>query len=113
MDDYIRLINKTEDYINKHLDEKITLDDVARHVNLSKFHFHRCFSKYSSETLKQFIVRTKMERSAIFLAMRTDVSITEIAQRYGYSDSGSYNKAFKRYYHMAPLVYRTARNDKR
>ncbi|MCR3921585.1 MAG: helix-turn-helix domain-containing protein [Firmicutes bacterium] len=53
------------------------------------------FSKYSSETLKQFITRIKMERSAIFLAINSEISVTEIAFKYGYNSSSSYNKAFK------------------
>jgi len=53
-----------------------------------------------------------MERSALFLTIRKDISITEIALRYGYSDSSAYNKAFKQYYGMSPLEYRKARNDK-
>lgn len=112
VDEYNRLICKTEDFVNSHLDKNITLDELAEHVHLSKFHFHRIFSRHSDETIKQFIVRTKMERSAVFLAVRQDVSLTEIAQRYGYSDSSSYSKAFKRYYHVPPSKFRLARNDK-
>lgn len=112
MEEYIRLINKTEDFINSHLDMKITIDELSKNINLSKFHFHRIFSRYSNETVKQFIIRIKMERSAVFLTVRQDISLTEIAQRYGYSDSASYSKAFKKYYSVSPSEYRSARNDK-
>ena len=110
MDDYIRLINKTENFINSHLDKQIRIDDLSKNVNLSKFHFHRIFSKFSNETMKQFIVRTKMERSAMFLAIRTDISMTEIAHRYGYSESSAYNRAFRKHFEMTPLEFRKARN---
>ena len=53
-----------------------------------------------------------MERSALFLTVRKDISITEIALRYGYSETSSYSKAFKQYYGISPLEYRKARNDK-
>lgn len=112
MHEYIRLVNKSEDYINLNLDKNIKLSDLAENVNISKFHFHRIFTEYSHETIKQFIVRTKMERSAMFLLVRKDIAITEIAQRYGYSDSSSYNKAFKKHYHMNPTEFRLARKDK-
>ncbi|WP_099203493.1 helix-turn-helix transcriptional regulator [Miniphocaeibacter massiliensis] len=111
MEEYIRLINKTEDFINSNLNKNITLEDLAENINMSKFHFHRIFSKYSDETIKQFIVRTKMERSAIYLLVRKDINITEIAGRYGYSDSSSYSKAFKKYYKISPSKFRIARND--
>ena len=109
MDDYIRLINKTEDYIDVHLDERITLDDVSKHANISKYHFHRIFNQNSSETLNQFITRIKMERSAVFLTIRIDLSIAEIALRYGYSESSSFNRAFKKHFSVTPLKYRKAR----
>jgi len=112
MDEYVRLINKTEDFIETNLDKKITLDEVARNINMSKFHFHRIFKMHSHETIKQFIRRIKMERSALFLAVRKDISITEIAFRYGYGDSSAYNKVFKTYYGVSPSEYRKARNDK-
>ena len=110
MNNYIRLINKTENFINSHLDKQITIDDLSSNIHLSKFHFHRIFSNFSNETLNQFIVRTKMERSAMFLAVRTDISITEIAHRYGYSESSAYSRAFRKHFGITPLEYRRARN---
>lgn len=112
-DDYTRLINKTEDYIEINLGKQITLTDVAKNVSYSEYHFHRLFSKYSSETLKQFITRIKMERSAIYLAVNSEVTITEIAFRYGYNNSSSYNKAFKKHYGMSPTEFRKKQEWKR
>jgi AraC family transcriptional regulator len=113
IDDYTRLINKTEDYIETNLDKRITLTDVANNVNFSEYHFHRIFSKYSNETLKQFTTRIKMERSAIYLAINSDISITEIAFKYGYSSSSSYNKAFKKHYGVSPTEFRKEQEWKR
>ena len=112
MDDYIRLINKSEDYIERNLSERISLDDLARNANLSKYHFHRLFSKHNEETVKQFITRIKMERSAMLVVARADLTITEIAFRYGYNDASTYSKAFKKQMGMSPAAFRTARNDK-
>lgn len=112
-DDYTRLINKTEDYIEINLDKQITLSDAAKNANFSEYHFHRLFSKYSKEKLKQFITRIKMERSAIYLVMNTEISITEIAFKYGYNSSSSYNKAFKKHYGMSPTEFRKEQERKR
>ncbi|MDP3387316.1 MAG: helix-turn-helix transcriptional regulator [Eubacteriales bacterium] len=113
IDDYKRLINKTEDYIETNLDKRITLTDVANNANFSEYHFHRIFSKFSNETLKQFITRIKMERSAIYLAINSDISITEIAFQYGYSCSSSYNKVFKKHYGVSPTEFRKEQEWKR
>ncbi|MCA0386345.1 MAG: AraC family transcriptional regulator [Firmicutes bacterium] len=113
-EDYVRMINKTEDYIEANLSQSITLEAVSRNVYLSEYHFHRVFSKYSKETLNQFITRIKMERSAIYLSVNNKISITEIAHNYGYNSSSSYNKAFKKHFGMNPTDFRKrARMEKK
>ncbi len=106
MENYTRLINKTEDYIEHNLDKKITLKELAENGHLSEYHFHRLFRKFSSETLNQFITRVKMERSGIFLAVNQDITITEIAYRYGYCDASSYCKAFRKHFGVSPTEFR-------
>lgn len=113
MDEYIRIINKSEDYIEENLSSNISLNDLASNVHMSKYHFHRLFSSYSDETVKQFVTRIKIERSALFLTVRSDLSVTDVAFRYGYNDVSTYNKAFKKYLGISPLNYRKARNDKK
>lgn len=110
--EYVRVINHAEDYVNNHLSEQISLDDLANAMNLSKFHFHRIFTCNSKETVKQFVTRLKMERSAIYLLIRDDLTITDIAQLYGYNDSSTYSKAFKKHFDTSPSEYRIARIDK-
>jgi len=109
---YEKLINKTEDYIEAHLTEKITLDNLANHLNISKYYYHHLYSDHSKETIKEFITRVKMERSAIYLVVNQDVAITEIALKYGYSDASAYNKAFKKFFGVNPTQYKKARKDK-
>lgn len=103
---YTKLINKTEDYIEAHLSEKISLKELAKNVYLSEFHFHRIFKEHSKETLKQFITRIKMERSGIYLVVNPKITVTEIAYRYGYSDVSAYNRAFKNHFGTTPTLFR-------
>jgi AraC-like DNA-binding protein len=102
-------INKTEDYIENNLHRKICLDDVAYNIGLSKYHFHRMFRDYTTETIAQYITRIKMERSGIYLVIDSDISITKIAYRYGYCDASSYNKAFRKHYGMNPSQFRLSK----
>ncbi len=110
---YLRLINKSEDYIEDHLSEAISLADLAQHANFSEFHFHRLFKEYSTETLKSFITRIKLERAALFLSINQSISLTDVALNYGYNDGSSFSRAFKNYFDISPSEYRIrARNDK-
>lgn len=106
MTEYVRIINKSEDYIENNLCEKITLDNLANYINMSKYHYHKIFKKYSKETINQFVTRVKLERSAIFLKTNLEISITEIAVSYGYCDTSSYCKAFKKFFGMTPTEFR-------
>ena len=103
---YSWLINKAEDYIERHLSEKIRLSDIAYDLGISKYHLHRIYRTNSSETLNQFITRIKMERSAVYLAVNSHIAMTEIALRYGYSESSSYNRAFKKHFGLSPTEFR-------
>ncbi len=103
---YKRIINKTEDYVNDHLSDKITLNDVAKHAGFSTYHFHRIFKEYSDETLNEFILRFKLERSAIYLKVNKRVSITEVSLAYGFNDSSNYSRAFKRHFGITPSQFR-------
>ncbi|WP_086350473.1 helix-turn-helix transcriptional regulator [Candidatus Enterococcus clewellii] len=103
---YTRLINKTEDYIEQNLKEPLSLTLLARNAHLSDFHFHRIFSSYSTETVNEFTTRFKLERAAIFLCINPSISITTIAMEYGYSDSSSFSRTFKKHFGLSPAKYR-------
>lgn len=106
---YTKLINLAEDYVEKNIDRKITIDDLANYVGVSKFHYHRIFKELTKEPIYKFITRIKIERSAIFMLVRTDLTITDIAIRYGFSESSAYTRAFKNHFNMTPSKFKTAR----
>lgn len=108
MKSYTRLINEAEDYIENNLSKKILLADTAKRINISEYHFHRIYSKYSKETINQFISRVKLERSAILLVTNPKLSIAEVAYLYGYSESSAYCRAFKKDFKVSPSRYRLA-----
>jgi AraC-type DNA-binding domain-containing proteins len=103
---YNWLVNKAEDYIESHLSEKIRLSGIAQELGVSEYHFHRIYRTNGAETLNQFITRIKMERSAIYLVVNKKMTITEIAFGYGYNDSSSYNRAFRKHFGVSPTAFR-------
>ena len=61
-EEYTARINRVIDYIERHLDEPLRLDTLARVANFSPYHFHRIFAALMGETLNQFIHRVRLGR---------------------------------------------------
>lgn len=99
------VINKAITYIFDHLDEDITVEDVARHCCYSKYHLMRMFKENTDEALYQFIKRVRLERSAWRLKVEKDKSISEIGVDYGYSSS-NFATAFKKHLNVTPAYFR-------
>lgn len=104
-----KLVNESIDYIIRHLDEEISIEDVADYCQLSKYHFSRIFKEETGVSLYAFIKRLKMEQSALRLKLERDKSITDIGVDYGYSSS-NYSSAFKKHHNISPAEFRKAMN---
>ena len=99
------VINQAMNFILEHLDQEITVDDVARHCGYSRYHLMRMFKEHTDEAIYQFMKRLRLERSAWRLKVEKEKSITEIGVNYGYSSS-NFATAFKKHLNMSPIDYR-------
>lgn len=101
------LINKCIEYILQHIDEDISIEDVANHCNFSKYHFSRMFKEETGVSIYAFIKRMRMDQSSVSLKVEKDKTITDIGVNYGYSSS-NYSSAFSKQYSICPLKFRKA-----
>ena len=99
------LVNKSIDYIIRHLNEEITIEDVADYCHFSKYHFSRVFKAATGESIYAFIKRMKMEQSAVRLKVERGKPITDIGFDYGYSPS-NYSSAFRKHHDISPAEFR-------
>ena len=74
-------------------DDALRLDDLARAVQLSPFHFIRQFQSVFGVTPHQFRIASRLERARILLA-RGDHSVTEVCMEVGFSSLGSFSTLF-------------------
>ncbi len=98
-------IEKSIDYIRKHIDENITLDDLCDEVCLSKDYFIRLFKQETACTPLQYINRRKIEKAQLILAT-DNIPIKNIAMALSFEDCSYFNRMFKKFTGMSPQAYR-------
>lgn len=103
--DYARRINRVFEYIDEHLDDDLSLKTISEVAFFSPFHFHRVFKQITGETLNEFVTRRRIEKAALDILL-TNLSATEIAHKYGFSDNSSLSKTFKKYFGSSPTEFK-------
>jgi len=104
--EYICRINRVIDYIEKHLDEELSLEVLSRVANFSVFHFHRIFKAFTGETLNGFVRRKRIEKAARLLLHDPDAAISEIAWYCGFTSVSVFCRCFRGRYHMSAQQFR-------
>lgn len=92
-------------YVQEHLEQRMTLEELAGVAGYSPFHIHRIFHAYVGETLGDFIQRLRMGR-AVDALLRSQQSITDIAIQSGYQTPAAFTKAFRQLFQTTPSQVR-------
>ena len=98
-------IRKALLYIEKHYQEKITVETLATELHLSSSYFYAVFQKTMGISPIAYLNNYRLSLAANLL-LQTDNSITEICNSVVISDSIYFNKMFKKAYQMPPSQYR-------
>ena len=93
--------------IDAHLDDPLTLDDLAREARLSKFHFLRVFKAAYHDTPLGYLRRRRLERARTLLT-RTELPVTAVCLHVGFESLGSFSSRFRREIGLSPSAYRRA-----
>ncbi len=97
-------------YMQEHYNEPITLDDLARHANLSREYLSREFKQYIGEGFREHLSNIRIMKAQNDL-LNSDLTLMEISIKHGFNDLRSYNRAFEKHFGVNPAQYR--RNQKR
>lgn len=95
-------------HISSHLNEPVSLSDLARVCGLSAGYLSVLFREETGISAKQYILREKLSAAQDLLA-HTDLTVQQIAETFFFASSSHFSSAFKRQYGITPTQWRTAR----
>ena len=95
-------------FIEQHITDDITAEDVANQVHISSFYFQKGFSMLCGYSVTEYIRNRRLALAGGALAA-TDMKIIDIAMKYGYDSPDSFTKAFTRFHGVSPAMVR--KND--
>lgn len=99
--EWVKSLNEAINYIESHLLDDITCEEIAAHVYISSFHFQRCFSLLTGMTVGEYIRKRRLSLAGLELAA-SDKKIIDVALKYRYETPESFTKAFLRFHGITP-----------
>jgi len=92
------------DYINDHIQEKITVDDLSHLCGVHKNKLYDMFHAHFDMTIGEYIEKERLRRSVIYLES-SHYTISEIASTMGYTNQSHFTQIFKKHYGCTPGQY--------
>lgn len=103
--EWMAVIGNSIQYIEAHITEPLTIETIARAVNVSPFYFQKGFALLCGFTVSEYIRNRRLALAGNDLAA-TDEKVIDIALKYGYDSPDSFTKAFTRFHGVTPTAAR-------
>lgn len=92
-------------WIDSNINNRLSVDDVAKKSGYSKWHLQRIFAAQTGKSLGKFIHERKLAY-VVEEMLVTDTSILNLALKYGFDSQQSFTRTFTREYGLPPHQYR-------
>jgi two-component system, response regulator YesN len=110
------MVDSVIEYIGEHLEDKLTLQQLADYVYLHPQYLSRLFKQEKGITITEFITMKRIEKSKSLL-ISTQESITDISEKCGFTDLNYFSRVFSKIEGVSPKKYRqyeqTLRKEKK
>lgn len=90
-------------YIHEHYMEKINIDDLALHANMSLSAFHRAFKAVTGESPIQYLKKARLNK-ARFMIVQEGMRVNTAAEQVGYESVSQFSREFKRFFNISPSM---------
>lgn len=103
---YGQRFDRVFDYIDAHLNEDLSVEQLSRVANFSKYHFLRQFSEYAGITAFAYVRLMRLKQASYRLAFSPHERIIDIAMDAGFENPESFSRAFKNTFGQTPTQFR-------
>ncbi len=104
---YAKRFERVFAYIEQHLDEGLSVEELSRVAHFSKFHFHRQFSQYVGLGVAAYVRLLRLRRASYRLAFGRD-RVIDIALESGFESPEAFARAFRQAFGQSPTQFRTS-----
>lgn len=98
-------IQKTLDYIEENLSEKIEINNLAMSAHLSPFYYQRLFSRLVGKSVMEYIKLRRLAKAADLL-VNSNSKIIDIGMTVGFGNHETFTRSFKEAYSLTPEAFR-------
>lgn len=98
-------VNDAKFYMEEHLKDSITLQDVAKHVHIHPNYLSELIKKETGQSYLELLTNMRIKRAEDHL-VNTTAKVKEISHLVGYSDPKYFTSIFKKYFGITPSAYR-------
>jgi AraC family transcriptional activator of mar-sox-rob regulon len=103
--DQAGIIRDLLSWLESHLDQPLSLDNVAAKAGYSKWHLQRMFKDITGEAIGAYIRARRLSKAAVALRL-TSRPILDIALQYRFDSQQTFTRAFKKQFAQTPALYR-------
>lgn len=108
--EYLEAFERAIIYMENHLDDAISVHEVASASGYSYYHFTRIFQSVLGESVGHYLKKRRLSRAAHKL-LYSERKIIDIALESGFDSAQTFSRAFKSVYQVSPSTYRNNRLD--
>lgn len=93
-----------EKFIDYHIKERFTVNQLAQLASLNKFGFIKKFKSYTGLSPMNYVIMKKVFSAKSLITK--DINLSELAYDYNFTDLAHFSKTFKRYIGICPSAYK-------
>ena len=101
----VSVIGKSKEYINQKFSKDISLEEVAKHVDISSYYFSKLFKEEEGMNFIDYVTNLRIEKAKRLLK-EGNVSIKEVCVESGYTDPNYFSRIFKKVVGITPTEYK-------